>query len=57
MITASFLPLEVIEISRRVTVIRVGLLVINAVVFFYLLNLVMARKRSRLDTGKGEPDA
>jgi hypothetical protein len=38
-------------------VIRVGLLVINAVVFFYLLNLVMARKRSRLDTGKGEPDA
>jgi uncharacterized membrane protein (DUF2068 family) len=56
-ITASFLPLEVIEISRRVTVIRVGLLVINAVVFFYLLNLVMARKRSRLDTGKGEPDA
>ena len=55
-ITASFLPWEVIEISRRVTVIRVGLLMINAVVFFYLLNLVMARKRSRRDAGKSEQD-
>jgi uncharacterized membrane protein (DUF2068 family) len=56
-ITASFLPWEVLELSRRVTVFRVGLLVINAVVFFYLLNLVMARKKRRLGTGKSEPDA
>jgi uncharacterized membrane protein (DUF2068 family) len=56
-ITASFLPWEVIEISRRVTPIRVGLLVINAVVFFYLLNLVMESRRRRRDNGKSKPDA
>jgi len=42
-ITASFLPLEIFEVSRRVTVIRVSLLVINALVFGYLLRLVAER--------------
>ena len=42
-ITASFLPWEVFEIFRRVTVVRVGLLFVNSLVFFYLLGLVLAR--------------
>jgi uncharacterized membrane protein (DUF2068 family) len=39
-ITASFLPFEVHEIMQRLTWVRVGLLVINVVVFIYLLVLV-----------------
>ncbi len=46
-ITASFLPLELIEVFRRVTWIRVGLLAANALVFFYLLYLVVERERGR----------
>ena len=47
-ITASFLPWEIFEVFRKVTAIRVGLLVVNAVVFFYLLKLVAERgKRVR----------
>ena len=42
-ITASFLPWEVFEVFRRVTVSRVSLLTLNAVVFVYLLKLVMER--------------
>jgi uncharacterized membrane protein (DUF2068 family) len=56
-ITASFLPWEVFEIFRRLTLIRVGLLAANALVLFYLLKLVIERKRSRLDTGKRAPNA
>jgi uncharacterized membrane protein (DUF2068 family) len=44
-ITASFLPWEIFELSRRITVIRVTLLVVNALVFFYLLKLVASRGR------------
>ena len=47
-ITASFLPWEVFEIFRRVTVPRVGLLAVNAMVFVYLLKLVIERGRRRL---------
>ena len=43
-ITASFLPLEVFEVYRRITIIRVSLLVVNALVFLYLLNLVAERQ-------------
>lgn len=43
-ITASFLPWEVFEIIQKLTWIRVGLLVINFLVFLYLLKLVAARK-------------
>jgi uncharacterized membrane protein (DUF2068 family) len=46
-ITASFLPWEMFEIFRHVTWIRVGLLTINLLVFFYLVQLVLARARGR----------
>lgn len=46
-ITASFLPLEIFEIFRRITWFRVGLLVINVLVFVYLLRLVLDRTRKR----------
>ena len=46
-ITASFLPWEIIEIVRRITWIRVGLLMINILVFIYLLQLVVDRARRR----------
>jgi uncharacterized membrane protein (DUF2068 family) len=35
--TAGFLPFEIIELTRRVTVIRVGALVINLLILFWLL--------------------
>jgi uncharacterized membrane protein (DUF2068 family) len=46
-ITASFLPWEIFEIFRRLTWIRVALLTINILVFFYLLRLVIGRARRR----------
>jgi len=39
-ITASFLPWEIFEVFRKLTLPRVGLLVVNALVFFYLIKLV-----------------
>jgi uncharacterized membrane protein (DUF2068 family) len=42
-ITASFLPWEVFEVIRKTTLIRGSLLVINALVFFYLLKIVVDR--------------
>ena len=44
-ITASFLPWEIFEIFRRLTWLRVSLLVINLLVFFYLLKLVASRRK------------
>jgi uncharacterized membrane protein (DUF2068 family) len=46
-ITASFLPWEILEIFRRLTWVRVGLLTINILVFAYLLRLVLDRARHR----------
>ncbi len=46
-ITASFLPLEILEIWRRITWPRVGLLTINILIFLYLLQLVIERARHR----------
>ena len=46
-ITASFLPWEILEIFRRLTWIRVGLLTINILVFVYLMQLVLGRARNR----------
>jgi uncharacterized membrane protein (DUF2068 family) len=51
-ITGSFLPLEVFELFRRITLVRSGLLVINALVFVYLLKIVSERTRERRD-GRG----
>jgi uncharacterized membrane protein (DUF2068 family) len=47
LITASFLPWEVIEIIRRVTWPRVSLLAINIGVFWYLLQLMTQQRRQR----------
>jgi uncharacterized membrane protein (DUF2068 family) len=44
-ITASFLPWEVFEIFRKLTVIRVSLLTVNVLVFVYLFSLVTARAK------------
>jgi uncharacterized membrane protein (DUF2068 family) len=46
-ITASFLPWEIFEIARRLTLIRVSLLGANLLVFFYLMQLVADRAKSR----------
>jgi uncharacterized membrane protein (DUF2068 family) len=46
-ITASFLPWEVIEICRKLTLVRVSLLTLNVLVFFYLLKLVVARGKRK----------
>lgn len=44
-ITASFLPWEIFEVYRKVTITRVSLLAVNGLVLFYLLNLVLKRSR------------
>lgn len=44
-ITASFLPWEIFEVFHRHTLVRVGLLVVNAFVFIYLLRIVVARRK------------
>jgi uncharacterized membrane protein (DUF2068 family) len=46
-ITASFLPFELHEIMRRFTMPRVSLLVVNILVFLYLLKLIIDRQRNR----------
>ena len=45
LITGSFLPWEVFEIFRRITWGRVVLLVVNLLVFVYLLKLVAVRRK------------
>lgn len=44
-ITASFLPWEIFEVTRRFTGIRVALLIANALVFIYLIKLVSTRRK------------
>ncbi len=46
-LTASFLPLEVVEIIRHDTWIRIALTVINFAVVLYLLQFVKIRMRER----------
>jgi len=46
-ITASFLPFEIIEIYRRQTWFRFSLLAVNLLVFVYLLQLLTMRARAR----------
>lgn len=47
-ITASFLPWEIFEVVRRLTMTRCSLLVVNILVFLYLLKVVTERgKRER----------
>jgi uncharacterized membrane protein (DUF2068 family) len=40
-ITGSFLPWEIFEVFRKLTMIRVSLLTVNALVFIYLLKLIV----------------
>lgn len=47
LITVSFLPWEATEVVRRVTWVRLGLLSINILVFFYLLALIGEQRRLR----------
>jgi uncharacterized membrane protein (DUF2068 family) len=44
-ITASFLPWEIFEIFHRLTWVRVGLLIVNMLVFIYLLRIVVDRRK------------
>lgn len=46
-ITASFLPFEVHELMRRLTWVRVGLLVVNCAVLIYLLWLIGEKAAQR----------
>jgi uncharacterized membrane protein (DUF2068 family) len=46
-ITASFLPWEIFEVFHRLTLVRVGLLGVNLLVFVYLLKIVMSRRKPR----------
>jgi uncharacterized membrane protein (DUF2068 family) len=52
-ITASFLPWEIHELIRRITWPRMGLLIINIMVFVYLLKLLAERGRKRSRAGWG----
>jgi uncharacterized membrane protein (DUF2068 family) len=47
LITASFLPFEIFEVMRRHTWIRGGLLMLNVLVFLYLLKVVTENVRER----------
>jgi uncharacterized membrane protein (DUF2068 family) len=55
LITASFLPWEIFEVIHRLTWLRVGLLVINSLVFLYLLKVVAARRKTESATSGREP--
>lgn len=44
-ITASFLPWEILEVARRHTLPRIGLLVVNVAVLVYLSKVVWERQR------------
>lgn len=52
-ITASFLPWEIFEVFRKLTLPRVGLLVVNALVFFYLIKLVAGRGKRPISSEEG----
>jgi uncharacterized membrane protein (DUF2068 family) len=43
-LTASFLPLEIFELSHRVTPVRIGLLVLNLAVLAYLVSHLVRRR-------------
>jgi uncharacterized membrane protein (DUF2068 family) len=46
-ITASFLPWEIFEVFRRATPVRLVLLVVNVLVFLYLLKVVVEREKQK----------
>ena len=46
-ITASFLPWEIFEVFRRSTWVRLVLLIVNVLVFLYLLKVVVEREKQK----------
>lgn len=56
LITGSFLPWEIFEVFRRVTITRVGLLLLNAAVFAYLVKLVVERGRRLREVADPQPE-
>jgi len=54
-LTASFLPWEIFEFIRRHTLMRGSLLTLNALVFFYLLKIVI--ERGKQGRGRMKPVA
>jgi uncharacterized membrane protein (DUF2068 family) len=48
-ITASFLPWEIFEVIRRITPVRLVLLLVNVLVFLYLLKVVLEREKQKRD--------
>ena len=52
-ITASFLPLEIIEIFKRQTWFRFSLLALNLLVFMYLLQFVTLKARRKANGEQG----
>lgn len=46
-ITASFLPWEIFEVIHKHTLIRSSLLVVNVLVFFYLLKVLVERGKQK----------
>jgi len=45
LITASFLPWEMFEVAHKLTWLRVSVLVVNLLIFLYLLRLVVGRRQ------------
>ena len=53
-ITISFFPLEIIEVIRRLTWVRVSLLTINTLVLIYLLRLIYEKGQQRRSSNAKE---
>lgn len=47
LITASFLPWEIFEVIRKLSMMRASLLVVNLLVFFYLLKVLVERGKRK----------
>jgi len=47
LITGSFLPWEIFEVIRRATLVRSGLLVVNILVFLYVLKVLVEREKRK----------
>jgi uncharacterized membrane protein (DUF2068 family) len=52
--TMSLVPLEVFEIYQRATMVRMGLLLVNLAIVWYLIRVLRRDRRAELE---GEPDA
>jgi uncharacterized membrane protein (DUF2068 family) len=47
LITASFLPWEIFEVIHKLSLMRASLLVVNLLVFFYLLKVLVERGKQK----------